>query len=135
MPFFENPRNNTISGRGGFKRTDLNDTGRTRPRLPCRYWDLSSGWQRAINLRWSFDHFTGETSYTTMLFCPGVMISRTAREVDASTGRFAALFGRLFGAGTGLRHVDFCSVLQAPASGFRTLYDRLRFCDAPIWAG
>ncbi|MFX5073051.1 hypothetical protein ABTC10_21905, partial [Acinetobacter baumannii] len=46
--------------------------------VASRYWDLSSGWQRAINLRWSLDHFTqGEITNTTMLFYPGVMISRT----------------------------------------------------------
>ncbi|MDI8978113.1 hypothetical protein MJN47_31485, partial [Salmonella enterica subsp. enterica serovar Lubbock] len=39
---------------GGFKRTDLNDTEQDSTTLAVsRYWDLSSGWQRAINLRWS----------------------------------------------------------------------------------
>ncbi|MCP5710921.1 hypothetical protein NL306_26140, partial [Klebsiella pneumoniae] len=43
-----------------------------------RFWDLSSGWQRAINLRWSLDHFTqANVTNTTMLLYPGVMISRT----------------------------------------------------------
>ncbi|MFO6485509.1 hypothetical protein ACLBR5_29735 [Escherichia coli] len=59
---------------GGFKRTDLNDTESDSTTLVAsRYWDLSSGRrQRAINLRWSLDHFTqGEITNTTMLFYPG----------------------------------------------------------------
>ncbi len=65
---------------GGFKRTDLNDTESDSTTLVAsRYWgSLQRLVQRAINLRWSLDHFTqGEITNTTMLFYPGVMISRT----------------------------------------------------------
>lgn len=57
----------------------MNDTEQDSTTLAVsRYWDLSSGWQRAINLRWSLDHFTqGNVTNTTMLLYPGVMISRT----------------------------------------------------------
>lgn len=79
MPLLKNPLEQYYLVQGGFKRTDLNDTESDSTTLVAsRYWDLSSGWQRAINLRWSFDHFTqGEITNTTMLFYPGVMISRT----------------------------------------------------------
>ncbi len=79
MPLLKNPLEQYYLVQGGFKRTDLNDTEQDSTTLAVsRYWDLSSGWQRAINLRWSFDHFTqGNVTNTTMLFYPGVMISRT----------------------------------------------------------
>ncbi|MDI5817488.1 hypothetical protein MJI46_32935, partial [Salmonella enterica subsp. enterica serovar Cerro] len=55
-----------------------------------RYWDLSSGWQRAINLRWSFDHFTqGNVTNTTMLFYPLLPIV-TRHEI---TERLTITFG------------------------------------------
>ncbi|TMQ79095.1 hypothetical protein FGG80_26385, partial [Escherichia coli] len=42
------------------------------------YWDRSRCGQRARTLRWMLDHFTpGEMPNTTMLFYPGVMMSRT----------------------------------------------------------
>ena len=57
---------------GGFKRTDLNDTRPTLPPGVSRFWEMSSGWQRAINLRWSTDHFTrANVTNTTMLIYPG----------------------------------------------------------------
>lgn len=73
MPLLKNPLEQYYLVQGGFKRTDLNDTESDSTTLVAsRYWDLSSGWQRAINLRWSFDHFTqGEITNTTMLFYPG----------------------------------------------------------------
>ncbi len=79
MPLLKNPLEQYYLVQGGFKRTDLNDTESDSTTLVAsRYWDLSSGWQRAINLRWSLDHFTqGEITNTTMLFYPRVMISRT----------------------------------------------------------
>ncbi len=79
MPLLKNPLEQYYLVQGGFKRTDLNDTESDSTTLVAsRYWDLSSGWQRAINLRWSLDHFTqGEITNTTMLFYHGVMISRT----------------------------------------------------------
>lgn len=73
MPLLKNPLEQYYLVQGGFKRTDLNDTESDSTTLVAsRYWDLSSGWQRAINLRWSLDHFTrGEITNTTMLFYPG----------------------------------------------------------------
>lgn len=73
MPLLKNPLEQYYLVQGGFKRTDLNDTESDSTTLVAsRYWDLSSGWQRAINLRWSLDHFTcGEITNTTMLFYLG----------------------------------------------------------------
>ena len=73
MPLLKNPLEQYYLVQGGFKRTDLNDTESDSTTLVAsRYWDLSSGWQRAINLRWSLDHFTqGEITNTTMLFILG----------------------------------------------------------------
>ncbi|MED5681957.1 hypothetical protein VZ111_22795, partial [Enterobacter hormaechei] len=64
---------------GGVKRTDLNVTEQDSTTLAVsRFWDLSSGCQRAINLRWCLDHFTqANVTNTTMLRYPGVMIIRT----------------------------------------------------------
>ncbi|MGU0171306.1 hypothetical protein ACVXG8_04150 [Escherichia coli] len=57
MPLLKNPLEQYYLVQGGFKRTDLNDTESDSTTLVAsRYWDLSSGWQRAINLRWSLDH-------------------------------------------------------------------------------
>lgn len=79
MPLLKNPLEQYYLVQGGFKRTDLNDTKQDSTTLAVsRFWDLSSGWQRAINLRWSLDHFTqANVTNTTMLLYPGVMISRT----------------------------------------------------------
>ena len=121
MPLLKNPLEQYYLVQGGFKRTDLNDTESDSTTLVAsRYWDLSSGWQRAINLRWSLDHFTqGEITNTTMLFYPGVMISRTRSQwwPDANLGRLATLLYRLLQHCLGLETFDF-SVFQAQtASG------------------
>ena len=64
IPLLKNPLEQYYRP-GGFKRTDLNDTESDSTTLAVsRFWDLSSGWQRAINLRWSLDHFTRPTSPT-----------------------------------------------------------------------
>lgn len=79
IPLLKNPLEQYYLLQGGFKREDLNDTKSDGTTLNvARYWDLSSGWQRAVNLRWSLDHFTqGHVTNTTMLIYPGVSINRT----------------------------------------------------------
>lgn len=79
IPLLKNPLEQYYLVQGGYKRTDLNDTEADSATLALsRFWDLSSGWQRAINLRWSLDQFTqADVTHTTMLLYPGVMISRT----------------------------------------------------------
>lgn len=79
IPLLKNPIEQYYLAQGGFKRTDLNDTrSDSTTAVLSRYWDLSSGWQRNINLRWSLDHFTqADITNTTMLLYPGVNLSRT----------------------------------------------------------
>ncbi|TDN57557.1 autotransporter assembly complex protein TamA [Scandinavium goeteborgense] len=129
IPLLKNPLEQYYLLQGGFKRTDLNDTESDSTTLGVsRYWDLSSGWQRAINLRWSLDHFTqANVTNTTMLLYPGVMISRTRSRgglmptwgdsqrysVDVSNGAWGS-------------DVDFV-VAQAQNTWIRTIYDRHRF--------
>lgn len=79
IPLLKAPLEQYYLLQGGFKREDLNDTQADSTTLNvARYWDLSSGWKRAINLRWSLDHFTqAKVTDTTMLIYPGFNISRT----------------------------------------------------------
>ncbi len=91
-------------------------------------WEMSSGWQRAINLRWSLDHFTqANVTNTTMLIYPGVSVNRTR-----SRGGLMPTWGD-----SQRYSVDYSStmwgsdinfiVMQAQDVWIRTLYDRHRF--------
>ncbi len=105
MPLLKNPLEQYYLVQGGFKRTDLNDTESDSTTLVAsRYWDLSSDWQRAINLRWVSTTLPGEITNTTMLFYPGVMISRTRSRggLMPTSGRLATLLYRLLQHGLGL---------------------------------
>ncbi|WP_199073469.1 MULTISPECIES: autotransporter assembly complex protein TamA [unclassified Erwinia] len=79
IPLLKSPLEQYYLLQGGLKRTDLNDTRSDTTTLAAsRYWDAASGWQRAINLRWSLDHFTqANVTNTTMLLYPGVSVNRT----------------------------------------------------------
>lgn len=79
IPLLKDPLEQYYLLQGGFKREDLNDTQAYSTTLNvARYWDLSSGWQRTVNLRWSLDHFTqANVTDTTMLIYPGVSTNRT----------------------------------------------------------
>ncbi|NDO83004.1 hypothetical protein CJP72_20195 [Citrobacter sp. NCU1] len=129
MPLLKNPLEQYYLVQGGFKRTDLNDTESDSTTLAVsRYWDLSSGWQRAINLRWSLDHFTqGEVTNTTMLLYPGVMISRTrSRGGLMPTWGDSQRYSIDYSNTAWGSDVDF-SVFQLQNVWIRTLYDRHRF--------
>ncbi|WP_312229490.1 autotransporter assembly complex protein TamA [Pseudescherichia sp.] len=129
VPLLKNPLEQYYLVQGGFKRTDLNDTEADSTTLALsRYWDLSSGWQRAINLRWSLDHFTqGSVTNTTMLLYPGVMISRTrSRGGLMPTWGDSQRYSIDYSNTAWGSDVDF-SVLQAQNVWIRTLYDRHRF--------
>ena len=129
MPLLKNPLEQYYLVQGGFKRTDLNDTESDSTTLALsRYWDLSSGWQRAINLRWSLDHFTqGSVTNTTMLLYPGVMISRTrSRGGLMPTWGDSQRYSIDYSNTAWGSDVDF-SVFQAQNVWIRTLYDRHRF--------
>lgn len=87
-----------------------------------------AGWQRAINLRWSLDHFTqGEVTDTTMLLYPGVRISRTrSRGGLMPTWGDSQRYSIDYSNTAWGSDVDF-SVFQAQNVWIRTLYDRHRF--------
>lgn len=129
IPLLKNPLEQYYLVQGGFKRTDLNDTESDSTTLAVsRFWELSSGWQRAINLRWSLDHFTqANVTNTTMLLYPGVMISRTRSRGGlmptwGDSQRYSIDYSNtMWGS-----DVDF-SVIQAQNVWIRTLYDKHRF--------
>ncbi|MFH7077978.1 hypothetical protein ACHWIT_29270, partial [Klebsiella pneumoniae] len=59
VPLLKSPLAQYYLMQGGFKRTDLNDTQADSTTLGVlRFWEMSSGGQRAMNLRWSLGHFT-----------------------------------------------------------------------------
>lgn len=129
IPLLKNPLEQYYQVQGGFKRTDLNDTkANSSTVVVSRFWDLSSGWQRAINLRWSTDHFTqANNSHTTQLIYPGVMISRTRSRGGlmsdwGDTQRYSLDYSStLWGSG-----VDFL-VLQAQNVWLRSIGEHHRF--------
>ncbi len=79
IPLLKDPLEQYYLLQAGFKREDLNDTQADSTTLNVtRYWELSHGWQRAVNLRWSLDHFRqANVTDTTMLIYPGISINRT----------------------------------------------------------
>lgn len=129
MPLLKNPLEQYYLVQGGFKRTDLNDTESDSTTLALsRFWDLSSGWQRAINLRWSLDHFTqADVTNTTMLLYPGVMISRTrSRGGLMPTWGDSQRYSIDYSNTAWGSDVDFF-VIQAQNVWIRTLQDKHRF--------
>lgn len=79
VPVKNNPLEEYWLYQGGFKYTDLNDTrSKQTSFLVSRNWNFSTGWQRAVSLRWLNDNYTqGETDENTMLLYPGVSVRRT----------------------------------------------------------
>nr|WP_193569115.1 MULTISPECIES: autotransporter assembly complex family protein [Serratia] len=129
IPLLRNPLEQYYLLQGGFKRTDLNDTQSDSTKVVAsRNWDLSSGWQHAVNLSWRLDHFTqGSVTNTTMLLYPGVTVNRTR-----SRGGLMPLWGdsqrysidvsdTTWGSG-----VDF-ALLQAQNVWIRSLGEKNRF--------
>ncbi|MGP4123495.1 MAG: autotransporter assembly complex protein TamA [Sodalis sp. (in: enterobacteria)] len=114
---------------GGFKREDINDTQADSATLNlARYWELSSGWKRFINLRWSLERFTRANLIdTTMLIYPGVSINRTRqhRSLLLSWGdrqRYSLdVSNTVWGS-----DIDFV-ILQAQNVWIRTLVEKHRF--------
>ncbi|MBS0969207.1 outer membrane protein assembly factor [Chimaeribacter arupi] len=129
IPLLKNPIEQYYVVQGGFKREDLNDTesdGATAN--VARYWDASSGWKKAINLRWSMDHFTqGSVTNTTMLIYPGVSVSRTRQRgglmPDWGDSQRYSLDVSDTGWGS---DIDF-AVVQAQNVWIRTLAEKHRF--------
>ncbi len=129
IPLLKSPLEQYYTVQGGFKRTDLNDTQADSTTLALsRNWDMESGWQRALNLRWSLDHFTqGSVTNTTMLLYPGASLSRTRSRGGlmptwGDSQRYSIDYSdTLWGS-----DVDFV-VLQAQNVWIRSLYDKHRF--------
>lgn len=79
IPLLHNPTEQYYLLHGGVKNVDINDANSITSKLEVsRHWDLSNGWQRAVNLTWRIDHFTrGASTSTTMLLYPAVKVNRT----------------------------------------------------------
>ncbi|MQB55377.1 outer membrane protein assembly factor [Rahnella sp. RcJ3] len=129
IPLLKSPLEQYYLVQGGFKREDLNDTNSDSTTVNlARYWDLSSGWQHAVNLRWSLDHFTqGSVTNTTMLIYPGVSLNRTRQRGGlmptwGDSQRYSLdVSDTSWGS-----DVDF-AVIQAQNVWIRTLADKHRF--------
>lgn len=129
VPLLKSPLEQYYLMQGGFKRTDLNDTQADSTTLAVsRYWEMSSGWQRALNLRWSLDHFTqANVTNTTMLIYPGVSVNRTRSRGGlmptwGDSQRYSVDYSNtIWGS-----DINFI-VMQAQDVWIRTLYDRHRF--------
>ncbi|WP_130832030.1 autotransporter assembly complex protein TamA [[Erwinia] mediterraneensis] len=129
VPLLKSPLEQYYLLQGGLKRTDLNDTKSDSTTLAVsRYWDNSSGWQKAINLRWSLDHFTqGSVTNTTMLLYPGVSVNRTrSRGGLMPTWGDSQRYSIDVSDTTWGSDVDFM-ILQAQNVWIRTLADKHRF--------
>ena len=129
VPLLKSPLEQYYLLQCGLKRTDLNDTKADSTTLAAsRYWDSSSGWQRAINLRWSLDHFTqGSVTNTTMLLYPGVSVNRTrSRGGLMPTWGDSQRYSLDVSDTTWGSDVDF-AVVQAQNVWIRTLEDKHRF--------
>ncbi|OON41816.1 hypothetical protein BTJ39_01255 [Izhakiella australiensis] len=129
IPLLKSPLEQYYLLQGGLKRTDLNDTRADSSTLAAsRYWESSSGWQRAINLRWSLDHFTqGNVTNTTMLIYPGVSVNRTR-----SRGGLMPTWGDSQRYSVDVSNTSWASdinflVLQASNVWIRTLGEKNRF--------
>lgn len=129
VPLLKSPLEQYYLVQGGFKRTDLNDTKADSTTLGVsRFWEMSSGWQRALNLRWSLDHFTqANVTNTTMLIYPGVSVNRTRSRGGlmptwGDSQRYSVDYSNtMWGS-----DINFI-VAQAQDVWIRTLYDRHRF--------
>lgn len=129
IPLLKNPIEQYYTVQTGFKRTDLNDTeSDTSTVALSRNWDSASGWQRAVNLRWSLSHFTqADVTNTTMLLYPGVSLNRTrARGGLMPTWGDSQRYSLDVSDTTWGSDVDF-AVIQAQNVWIRTLAQRHRF--------
>ena len=129
IPLLKAPLEQYYLLQGGMKRTDLNDTKADSTTLAAsRYWESETGWQRAINLRWSLDHFTqGQVTDTTMLLYPGVSINRTrSRGGLMPTWGDSQRYSLDISDTTWGSDIDFV-VAQAQNTWIRTLADKHRF--------
>ncbi|CAQ86143.1 MULTISPECIES: autotransporter assembly complex protein TamA [Photorhabdus] len=129
MPLKVNPLEQYYALQTGYKRKDLNDTvSDTATVNLSRNWDLSTGWQYGINMRWSLSHFTqADVTNTTMLLYPGANVSRIRQRGGTmpywgDSQRYSIdISDTTWGS-----DVDFL-VLQAKNVWIRTYWDNHRF--------
>ncbi|ETS32680.1 hypothetical protein BB987_08575 [Photorhabdus temperata] len=129
MPLKANPLEQYYALQTGYKRKDVNDTvSDTATVNLSRNWDLSTGWQYGINMRWSLSHFTqANVTNTAMLLYPGVNVSRIRQRGGTmpywgDSQRYSIdISDTLWGS-----DVDFL-VLQAQNVWIRTYWDNHRF--------
>lgn len=129
IPLLKDPIQQYYTVSGGIKNINLNDTkSKSSTANVARNWDSDNGWQRAVNLRWSLDHFTqGNVTNTTMLIYPGVSVSRTRSRGGlmptwGDTQRYSLNVSNT----TWGSDVDF-AMIQAQNVWIRMLGDRNRF--------
>lgn len=129
IPLLKDPLEQYYLLQGGFKRENLNGAQSDSTMLNvARYWDISSGWQRAANLRWNLDHFIqANVIYTTVLIYPGVSINRTWQSsglmpIWGDSQRYSVdMSHTIWGS-----DIDF-AILQAQNVWIRTLAEKHRF--------
>ncbi|MCW7547238.1 autotransporter assembly complex protein TamA [Photorhabdus sp. APURE] len=129
MPLKVNPLEQYYALQTGYKRKDINDTvSDTATVNLSRNWDLSTGWQYGINMRWSLSHFTqANVTNTAMLLYPGANVSRIRQRGGTmpywgDSQRYSIdISDTLWGS-----DVDFL-VLQAQNVWIRTYWDNHRF--------
>ncbi len=129
VPLLKSPLEQYYIFSGGLKRTDLNDTKADTTTLGVsRYWENNTGWQKAVNLKWSLDHFTqGSVTNTTMLLYPGVSLNRTrSRGGLMPTWGDSQRYSIDVSDTTWGSDVDFL-IMQAQNVWIRTLADKHRF--------
>lgn len=129
VPLLKSPLEQYYLFQGGIKRIDLNDTKADATSLGLsRYWDNETGWQKAVNLRWSLSHYTqGVVTDTTMLLYPGISLNRTRSRGGlmpdwGDTQRYSI---DVSNTGWG-SDIDFL-IFQAQNVWIRTLADKHRF--------
>ncbi|MCR3755673.1 MAG: translocation and assembly module subunit TamA [Sodalis sp. Psp] len=129
IPLLQDPLEQYYLLQGGFKRENMNDTQSDSTTLNvARYWDMSSGWQRAVNFRWNLDHFTqANVIYTTMLIYPGISVNRIWQSSGlmptwGDSQRYSVdVSNTIWGS-----DIDFI-ILQAQNVWIRTLAEKHRF--------
>ncbi|MDR0807273.1 MAG: autotransporter assembly complex protein TamA [Enterobacteriaceae bacterium] len=129
IPLLKSPLEQYYLLQSGYKHEDQNDTKSSSGMLNvARYWDVASGWQRSLNLRWSLDDFTqASATHNVMLIYPGASLSRTRQRggVMAMWGDSQRYSVDVSDTAWG-SDIDF-TIVQAQNVWIRSLADKHRF--------